>query len=120
MKRILLVEDEDDLRAMFEFVLRDAGYEVEAVRTASAACEYLRSRAYDLLLTDWNLGSLGSGVTVADDAVKKGTKAIIVSGNSLAIAEKDRARHTVMAKPVRPTQLVDVIEREIGPAARPN
>jgi DNA-binding NtrC family response regulator len=118
MKRILLVEDEDDVRVLIEVVLRSAGYNVESVRTAAAAREYIRSRSYDLLLTDWRLGSLGSGTTVADAAAAKGAKTIIISGYAPTIPESDRARHVVLAKPVRPVQLVEAVAREIGPAGR--
>ena len=117
MKRILLVEDEEDVRALLRLVLRDAGYEVDTARSSIGAREFIRLRTYDLVLTDWRLGggSGVNGVAIADSAVEKGIKAIIVTGFAPNIPEQDRARHHVLTKPVRPADLVRAVERQIGP-----
>lgn len=116
MKRLLVVEDEDAIREIFEMVLRSEGYEVHGKRTAAAALECLRVRRYDLVLTDFKLGREGNGVAVADAAVASGSKAIIVTGFSSEIPNEDRARHQVLDKPVRLRKVVEVVERQIGPA----
>ena len=80
MKRLLVVEDEDAIREVFEMALRAAGYEVHGKRTAAAALECTKLRRFDLVLTDFKLGREGNGVAVADAAAARGAKAIIVNG----------------------------------------
>jgi CheY-like chemotaxis protein len=114
MKRILVVEDEEDVRTLVELVLRGVAYQVDSVRTAAAAREYIRTHAYDLVLTDFKLGSEGNGVTVADAAAEIGAKVVIVTGYAPSIPMEDRARHEILAKPVRPAELIKAVERQIG------
>ncbi|MBI3934003.1 MAG: sigma-54-dependent Fis family transcriptional regulator [Acidobacteria bacterium] len=59
--RILLVEDEAELRATLEGVLRDLSFEVDAVADSDAALAQLRQNIYDVLLTDLRLPGGGSG-----------------------------------------------------------
>jgi DNA-binding response OmpR family regulator len=53
--RILLVEDDDDVRLLMTYSLQQAGYEVSAVATADRALQVLRGRRHDLVLTDYCL-----------------------------------------------------------------
>ena len=117
MKRILLVEDEEDIRTLLALMLQSAGYEVDTARSITGAQEFIRWRTYDLVMTDWRLDSSGvTGSAVADAAVAKGAKAIIVSGFAAAIPEQERERHQIVAKPIRAAELIDAVERQIGPA----
>jgi response regulator RpfG family c-di-GMP phosphodiesterase len=50
MARILLVEDEVDVRLIMEHVLFDAGHKVDTTGTMTGACELIRSRSYDLVV----------------------------------------------------------------------
>src|SRR5882757_2349512 len=52
MSRILLVEDEYNVRVLLEHVLLDAGYEVDSAATVAEAKSLLDSVRYDLLLAD--------------------------------------------------------------------
>ncbi len=60
-QRILVVEDEDDLRQLNAEVLANAGYQVEVARDGAAAWAALLLSKYDLLITDQFLPKL-SGV----------------------------------------------------------
>jgi len=51
-RRILVVEDEGDLRQLNAEVLIDAGYQVEVAEDGAAAWAALQHRSYDLLITD--------------------------------------------------------------------
>ena len=53
--RLLYVEDDHDLRAMLEVLLRREGYDVRAVAAAEDAVVELQRGGYQLLLTDYNL-----------------------------------------------------------------
>jgi DNA-binding response OmpR family regulator len=54
-KRILVVEDEADLRGLVTRILEDSGYAVEAAEDGWAAIEAIEARRPDLLLLDLRL-----------------------------------------------------------------
>ncbi|HXE79828.1 MAG TPA: response regulator [Vicinamibacterales bacterium] len=60
-RRILIVEDSEDLRALMVLLLRAEGYDVDAASSAPEALDWLARRPYDLVLTDYALRGL-SGV----------------------------------------------------------
>jgi len=49
---ILLVEDDDATRGMFETTLSGAGYIVHTARTGAGALTRLRSESFDLVVLD--------------------------------------------------------------------
>jgi DNA-binding response OmpR family regulator len=53
--RILVVEDDDSIRALNTEVLIRAGYEVNGVEDGAAAWQALNTDSYDLLITDNNM-----------------------------------------------------------------
>jgi DNA-binding response OmpR family regulator len=53
--RILLVEDDDDIRLLLTLVLKRAGYEVSATADADQALQALHRGRHDLILTDYCL-----------------------------------------------------------------
>jgi len=57
--RILVVDDEPQIRRVMRMTLTGEGYEVEDARTGEDALEKLRTSRYDLALLDWNLPGMG-------------------------------------------------------------
>jgi two-component system KDP operon response regulator KdpE len=57
--RILVVDDEPQIRRVMRMTLTGEGYEVEDARTGEEALEKLRAGRYDLALLDWNLPGIG-------------------------------------------------------------
>jgi DNA-binding response OmpR family regulator len=53
--RILLVEDDDDVRLLLTLALKQAGYQVTATANADLALQALRTGRHDLILTDYCL-----------------------------------------------------------------
>ena len=51
-KRVLVAEDEPNIVLSLEFLLRQAGFEVESVGTGEAALRSIRRHAPDILLLD--------------------------------------------------------------------
>jgi len=66
--RILLVEDEAELRSTLEGVLRDLSFEVDAVADSTTAFARLRQSVYDVVLTDLRLPGGGSGEEIVCQA----------------------------------------------------
>ena len=67
------------------------------------------------MLTDWRLPD-GDGVEIADLAAKRGIKTILMSGYMLQVPAERTAGLELLMKPIRPRELVNIIERVLGPA----
>jgi CheY-like chemotaxis protein len=81
--RILVVEDDEDIREFAASVLRDGGFEVWEAGDGRAALEILRSeRPLDLLLTDVLMPGGVNGRQVADEAraSRSGLRILFTSG----------------------------------------
>ena len=53
--RILVVDDEPDLRTLYELTLLREGFRVETAETLAQAFEHLREQRFDLVITDMRL-----------------------------------------------------------------
>ena len=112
-KRILLVDDDPDLGFLLMHVLSGAGYRVDLAKTGEAAWDYLDKREYALVIADWRLPD-SDGLTIANSASDSGAKTIVMSGYLLQMSESRAAAHETLLKPVRPDELLDIVERLIG------
>src|SRR5438552_18809268 len=52
MARILLVEDDDQLRSMLKLLLTDSGYEVWEAPDGTRVCQMHDQKRFDLVITD--------------------------------------------------------------------
>jgi DNA-binding NtrC family response regulator len=69
MARILVVDDERDIRRALEFVLTHEGYDVETASNGKDAVEKLQSRDFDLVITDLKMEGM-SGFTVLEKSLE--------------------------------------------------
>ena len=53
--KILLVEDDNDLRNMLEAFLEAHGFSIDAAQGVTAALELMESNGYDIMLIDKNM-----------------------------------------------------------------
>jgi len=58
-RRVLVVDDEENLRHMLTVLLKREGYEVSAVGNGEAALAELQARSYDLVLADVRMPKMG-------------------------------------------------------------
>lgn len=118
MARILLAEDDADVRIVVEHVLLDGGYEVDAAWNLEGARSLLLSRDYDLVLSDGRLPD-GMGMELADIAIEKHIPALIVTGYAFILRElgADPTRYRVLLKPLRPAEIIQAVEEALRPAA---
>ena len=54
-KRVLVVEDDDDVRTLISVILRETGYNVYEACDGLEAIDALKKRRYDVLLTDYHM-----------------------------------------------------------------
>jgi two-component system, NtrC family, response regulator HydG len=111
MTRILLVEDDEEVGRRLEPVLISAGYEIDRSYTVAAACSHLDQRSYELVLADVRLPD-GTGMDVADRAIEKGAKALIIAG--CALLYPSLRRYEYLLSPVRPDKILIEMTRLLG------
>jgi CheY-like chemotaxis protein len=107
---IVLVEDSDDLRIIFEETLRHRGWDVRSYARAAEALDAIVERQPDVVMTDINLGSLsGRGLARALRADPRTENIVIVaaSGSVSPSPPLLRAFDAFLQKPVDVTTLSD-------------
>jgi len=116
-QRILVTEDDADVRAYIVQTLLDLGYEVIQAADGQRALAILSSQAVDLLLTDVVMPSM-SGRALADEARKRlpGLKVLFMTGYSRnAIVHNGRLDPGVslLQKPFSPGALAHQLNRQL-------
>lgn len=69
MARLLVVDDERDIRHLYAAELEDEGYQVEAVGTGAEAAELLKDQEFDLIILDIQMKG-ESGLQLLQNIVK--------------------------------------------------
>ncbi|MCC6873989.1 MAG: sigma-54-dependent Fis family transcriptional regulator [Sandaracinaceae bacterium] len=77
MARVLVVDDEENLRIVLRTMLRKHGYEVETVASAEAALEKVGSFAPDFVLADVRMGGM-SGIELTRALAERGVEAVVI------------------------------------------
>ena len=118
-KRILIVEDDADLRRMFRITLMVAGYDVEEAGDGIEALQLVENRPPDLVVLDLVLRAL-DGVSVQQDlaarAVTRHIPIVIVTGSKLEPGGLNIA--CVLRKPIMPDELVRTVGVCLASAVR--
>jgi len=111
-KRILIVEDNADLRRLFRTALSLAGYEVEEAGDGLEALHQIENRPPDLVVLDLILRSL-DGMSVQQELAARTLTSripiVIVTGSDIDLSTLDVA--CVLRKPVMPDELVSAVTR---------
>ena len=79
--RILVVDDERDLRLAFRRMLERENYDVEVAESGQEALDLLQKNSYDLLLTDVSMASVDGLELLATLRERNDqTPAVVISG----------------------------------------
>ena len=110
--RILLVEDDIDVRPLMEHILGGAGYDVVSVETVTNARILLDANPFDLVVTDGKLID-GTGLDVAEKARAQGIAVLILTGYALQLPQERLKLYDYLLKPVRPAEILKAVERSL-------
>lgn len=104
MARILIVDDEPDLRGLVRFILELDGHEVVEAHHGAAALQRLGEGGVDLLITDVMMPVMSGTELIdrlRDDPASADLPIVVLSASPHTV---DRANH-VMHKPFEPADL---------------
>ena len=112
-KRILLVEDDQDVGELLAVALADARYQVDVATTAAESWARLAAQGYSLVIADWRLPD-GDGSVIADGAADLGAQTFIMSGYLPELPNDRREGHRCIPKPIRLDALIAAVEGAMG------
>jgi two-component system response regulator PilR (NtrC family) len=108
-RRVLVVDDEADIRELLALTLQRMGLEADTASSTFAAEQYLRKQAYDLCLTDMRLPD-GDGLGLLEHVIKDypGTPVAVITAYGSAenaVAALKAGAFDYLSKPVSLMQL---------------
>lgn len=77
MERILLIEDEDNIRKIIAYDLMKAGYDIVECADGEEALHIVEKESFDVMIIDWMLPSV-SGIDIVKKLRSKGIDAILM------------------------------------------
>jgi CheY-like chemotaxis protein len=124
MKRILVVDDDRDLRSVLRLVLEKDGYEVSEAGTGAVALGILQSRPVDLMITDIFMPEIGGlGMMQSLPPRLKGMPVIAMSGGADRTAREPLERAEALgavrtfAKPFAVAEVLAAVREFAGPGS---
>jgi DNA-binding response OmpR family regulator len=123
-KRILLVDDNNDIREVFQEGLEHRGFEVVPAATVNEALRLIANGKFDVLLSDLHMPDAGDGFTVVSAMRHTHPEAVtlVLSGYPALKEAMDAIlleADEILVKPVGLAAIAEIIQRKISnPAAR--
>jgi len=116
--RVLVVDDNDSVRATLEAVLRTSDFHVTTAANVGAALHLIDEQAFDVLLCDLHMPSAGDGFTVVSAMRHTNPNAVtLVFTGYPALEEAMNAillqADEILVKPLAPAALVALIREKL-------
>lgn len=117
-KRLLIVDDEENMREVIRIILRREGYEVSMAESGKAALRCLEGEKFDLLLCDIRLGDM-TGIDVVKAARIKcpDTPVIVISAyatTETAVEAMNAGAYDYLPKPFDKKDLLYAIKNALA------
>ena len=118
--RVVVIDDEAVIAETVVEILKQEGFEATAASTGSSAIELARTWLPDVVLSDVimpGLNGIETGIKIRE--IVTSCKVILFSGQAATVDLLEKAREQghrfeILAKPIRPEQLVSVIRATSG------
>jgi DNA-binding response OmpR family regulator len=125
--KVLLVDDDDAVRAMMNATLEHKGFEVVAAANVTEALRRIANESFDVLITDLHMPNPGDGFTVVSAMrhSQPGALTLLVSGYpdvQSAMAAILLEADEIIVKPFEVGKLADLVREKLitrKPPARP-
>ena len=110
IRRVLAVDDDDDVLDVIAEILRDAGHAVTCAQTAGHALAELADGAFDVVLLDLTLPDLSGPQLLQRIPAQTGVAIVVLSGVDDVGAIGARHGLPVLKKPFGAGDLLRVVE----------
>jgi CheY-like chemotaxis protein len=116
-KKILLVDDDSDVRTVVRDALEESGYQIWEASDGSEAMNIWKTKAsqIDLLLTDMAMPGDLNGRQLADRLRRErpGLKVVFMSGHILDMAGNIQSCGCFLQKPFSPENLAEIVRSHL-------
>jgi CheY-like chemotaxis protein len=113
--RVLIVEDNSDVRRLYAIGLNQRGYEVKLAANGAEAVERIASEKPDIVLLDWVMPLMDGGEVLARIADGPDVPIIVISGHPAPPHVTGNPRILCwLTKPVTIDELVTQIQRPLA------
>jgi CheY-like chemotaxis protein len=114
LPRVLLVDDDETVRATLSMVLEHSGFEVSSAPNVNQALALIGSQSFDALVTDLHMPQPGDGLTVVSAMRHSNPKAVTLICSAFpemqqATAAILKQADEILVKPLHPDNLVRII-----------
>jgi two-component system, NtrC family, response regulator AtoC len=115
MRRVLVVDDEENLRHMLQILLRREGYEAVGAASVEVALGELETRPFDVVLVDLRMPGR-SGLELVDEVRKRHLDTTVVvmtayGSREVAIEAMKRGAYDYLSKPFESDELVLLLRK---------
>ena len=115
MRRVLIVDDEQNLRHMLQTLLKREGYEPIGVASVEGALKELSDRPYDIVITDLRMPGQG-GMELVDEIRQRNLGSTVVvmtayGSREIAIEAMKRGAYDYISKPFEADELVLLLRK---------
>jgi DNA-binding response OmpR family regulator len=123
--RILLADDNDDIREIFKEGLEKRGFEVVTAPTVNEALRFIATEKFDVLLSDLHMPDAGDGFTIVSAMRHTHPKAVtLVTSGYPALQEAMAAilleADEILVKPIAVGKVAELIRAKLAnPSPRP-
>src|SRR5579864_1571081 len=115
MRRVLIVDDEENIRLVLKTLLKKHGYDVEVADSGEAALALVDTFGPDVILTDVRMPKMGGLDLLATLKAKQNPATVIVMsayGNvDLALEAMKAGAYDYVSKPFKPDEIVLVLRK---------
>lgn len=109
--KVLIVENDDDVRDLLGNVFEDEGFRFFMVKTAAEMREALDDDDYDVAIIDVTQPGHEDGFALAQIAREQGCGPILVTGDHRHSERLQNGGHPHLLKPFRVQQLIDIVDK---------
>src|SRR5688572_3064311 len=115
MRRVLVVDDEENLRHMLQILLRREAYETVGAASVESALDELSTRPFDVVLVDLRMPGR-SGLELVDEVRRRKLDTTVVvmtayGSKEVAIEAMKRGAYDYLSKPFEPDELVLLLRK---------
>src|SRR5688500_14947939 len=115
MRRVLVVDDEENLRHMLQILLRREGYETVGASSVESALGEIETQPFDVILVDLRMPGR-SGMDLVDEVRRRKLETTVVvmtayGSKEVAVEAMKRGAYDYLSKPFEPDELVLLLRK---------